>query len=166
MNRIVILLLACGVVFIAACEQEEPQRSDEVLLAQAKEQIGTKDQTPPQTCLGEETDEIPEFDLAVEVRRKRPSRMDFYISAAEIKGLEVCTVRWRVFHNEYDEESKEWKRDGQSATDVIPRIAPGEIATMITAVREAEFPRVAEPGAPDAWTIDVERYTAVRKAPF
>ena len=65
-----------------------------------------------------------------------------------------------------DEDSNEWTRDGQSALFVIPRIAPGEIATMTTAVREAEFPRVAEPGPPDAWTIDVERYTAVRKAPF
>lgn len=165
MNRFVILLLACGVVFIAACEQKEPPRSEEVLAAQAEKQVGTKDQTPPQTCLGEETDEIPEFDLAVEVKRKSPSRMDFYISAVEIKGLEVCTVRLWVYHNEYDEDSKEWKRDGQSALFVIPRIAPGEIATKITAVRQAEFPRVAEPGTPEAWSIEVERFNAVRKAP-
>ncbi len=163
MNRIVILLLACGTAFIAACEPDEPPRSDEVLAAQAVEQIGVKIQQPPQTCLGEETDETPEFDLAVEVKRHSPSRMDIYISLGEINGLEVCTIRLRVYHRELDEESQEWKRDGQSAMIVITRIAPGEIATKKTAVREAEFPDVTDPGDPNAWTIEVEQYNDVRK---
>jgi hypothetical protein len=164
MNRIAILLLACGTAFIAACEPDEPPRSDEVLAAQADEQVEIQDQTAPQTCIGDETDETPEFDLAVEVKRYSPSRMDIYISVGEIKGLEVCTIRLRVYHNELDEDSLEWKRDGQSAMIVITRIAPGEIATKKTAVREAEFPDVTDPGDPNAWTIEVEQYNDVRKA--
>lgn len=163
MRRTTLALLLVSLTFVGACEDKEPSRSLGITTSQEDENVGSQvDQTPPQTCLGEETDETPEFDAAVSVTGTS-KRMDFHISVAEKKGLEVCTLLLRIRHHALDEESGEWKRDGQSSLFLIPRISPGEIYEKVTAVREPEYPEVNEPGPPEAWSITVERYHEVRR---
>lgn len=163
MHRTTLALLLVSLTFVGACEEKEPLRAGNITEAQEAENTGSGTvQIPPQTCLGEETDETPEFDAAVSVTGTS-KRMDFHISVAEKKGLEVCTLYLRIYHHALDEEAGEWKRDGQSSLFLIPRIAPGEISEKVTAVREPEYPAVNEPGPPEAWSIEVERYHEVRR---
>lgn len=163
MHRTTLALLLVSLTFVGACEDKEPPRSGRIIAAQEAENAGPgADQKPPQTCLGEETDETPELDATVSVTGTS-KRMDFHITVAEKKGLEVCTLYLRIYHHALDEDSGEWKRDGQSSLFLIPRISPGEIYEKVTAVREPEYPTVNEPGPPEAWSITVERYHEVRR---
>jgi len=159
--RRLIGVLAIGLLAtVTACEPEEPPRG---IPEFTEEDVKEKpDQTDPNTCFGDETDEEPDLDLALDLTERGEIR-EFHITVAEKKGLRVCSVKLRIEHNTKNPETGEWEFDNQFAIVVVPRVEPGEPMERVTRVNSAEFRNVTELGPPEAWTVTVDSYSDVRK---
>ena len=112
----------------------------------------------PQICFGDETNLIPEFEMAIHVSGDS-ARINCEISILETIGLEVCSIHLRVKHRTQNPQTGEWAPDGLSAPVFIPRLIPGEVFETVTPILSLEFPTVTEPGPPQAWSVVVETWS-------
>jgi len=146
-----------------SCKDNEPPRAIKVPEYQPGE-VDAPDQTDPNTCFGDATDEEPDFDLAIEVVKDN-GLMNFVISLADKKGLRVCGIRLHVVHNAQDPDTGEWEAiPGEEAFVNVPRLEPGQVLERVTRLNTNEFPSVTgEPGPPEAWSVTVDNYNEVRK---
>ena len=121
------------------------------------------DQTDPNTCFGDKTDEEPDFDLALDIV-KEDGLMNFVITLADKNGLRVCGIRLRVVHKVMDPETGEWEPTGEQAFINVPRLEPGEVLERVTRLNTNEFQSITDdPGPLEAWSVTVDSYNDVRK---
>ncbi|UCG34232.1 MAG: hypothetical protein JSU68_06265 [Phycisphaerales bacterium] len=147
-----------------ACKNKEPPVDPDIAAAMNDDAgIGTpKNQGPPYECFGNPTEEEPEVDVSLEVQQDGV-RLNLVVTAAETRGLRLCSVWVHVRHNSFNEETEQWKWDGHYCPVLIKRLEPYEVRTESTPATDAEFPSVTEPGPPESWTVLVDHIADVRK---
>ena len=148
----------------SSCKDREPPVAPDIADAMNDEgEIGTRPaQEPPHTCFGDPTDEEPEVDVSLEVQQDG-ARLNLVVTAAETKGLRVCSVWVHVRHNSFNEGTGQWEWDHHYCPVLINRLEPYEVCTESTPAIDAEFPGVIEPGPPESWTVVVDHIADVRK---
>ena len=165
MNKLAYFLLIVTLVTVGACKDNEPPRAANIVkVLESGEGINEEvDQTAPETCYGEPTDELPEFDATVEATQQG-ERINLHVMVAEAKGLEVCRINLIVYHRILNESTGEWElHENNESLMMFSKIKPGEVVEKDTPVLPAEFPDVTEAGPPGAWSVEVQDYHEVRK---
>ena len=164
MKRAVLACLMVSLAALTTCKDNEPPRSG--ISKYTAEDVQEKpDQTDPNTCFGEPTNEEPDFDLALNITQDG-ERMNFVITLTEKKGLRVCGIRLHITHQGqiFNEETDEWEPSSEEAFINVPRINPGEVLERVTRLNTSEFPSVIDdPGPLEEWPIRVASYNEVRK---
>jgi hypothetical protein len=164
MTRAVRFGLIVSVLVWAACSCKDKEPPRRITVPEYKPgEVDKPDQTDPNTCFGDETEEEPDFDLAMDIVEEG-GLMDFVITLADRKGLRVCGIRLRIVHRAEDPETGEWQPTGEEAYINVPRLEPGEVLERVTRLNTNEFPSVTDdPGPPEAWSITVDNYNDVRQ---
>jgi hypothetical protein len=156
---LIVSLLVWGA---CSCKDNEPPRRITVPEYKPGE-VDKPDQTDPNTCFGDKTDEEPDFDLALDIV-KEDGLMNFVITLADKNGLRVCGIRLRVVHKAKDPETGEWEPTGEQAFIIVPRLEPGEVLERVTRLNTNEFQSITDdPGPLEAWSVTVDSYNDVRK---
>jgi hypothetical protein len=164
MRRCLLSLILALPVGASSCKDREPPVAPDIADAMNdKGEIGTrKNQGPAYACFGDPTDEKPEVDVSLEVQQNG-ARLNLIVTAAETKGLRVCSAWVHVRHNSHKEETGQWEWHGHYCPVLIKKLEPYEVRTESTPATDAEFPGVTEPGPPESWTVVVDHIAEVRK---